>query len=124
MNQTQRDRIVARMVHVEDATIVMGVAPKEGIGKLKKEIRHRLDDQKENDTSGRIAYVDSDYCIKTVEREDSLEVIITEIDLKISMNKHIPDNNVSKVVRKTLEAPKSITCVGYFDIREHYLMEI
>lgn len=119
----EKRKEVVRVAQVENATLILGI-DRDSAKTIRKEIRHRLDNQRQNDTSGRVHYVDPDYEIDVVEREDTLEVIATGVNLSIRMDKHIPERIVYNVIRKTLEAPQSVICAGMFDVREHYTIEI
>jgi hypothetical protein len=113
---------VIREAKIEDATLIVKV-PKSEEGGMKKEIRHRLDSPSHSLELGELHWVDDDYNIAKVERNDFLETIITGLDCTIRMSTDISEHNVGATCRWVLDCSTDVIAVGGYKLKEHYRIE-
>lgn len=113
---------IVREVQIENTSLIINV-PKDNGGDIKAGVRYALNSPKHGDVYDRLFYVDSDYDIKVIPRDEFLEVIATNLDFSIRLHKNISYDNIDSAIKNILYRSDNLICVGNYNIREHYLIE-
>lgn len=114
---------VVKQVKLEEVSLILNV-PFEDANRIRKGIRHALDPEDGWSEERGVQYLSKEYDMTVYKREEYLEIYINDAEITINMNKHIPENNVASVVENILTEPDTVACVGNFNVREHFTIEV